>query len=293
MRVTDKMVYQTANDRTMQARVRLEKSVADVSSGRRIRHPADDPAGAAFVSTAKLVQTRLSAIEQGVDRAAGELTVAESAMREMGNVVVRGRELAMQLGTDIYTADDRRASAAEADSLFRNMLGLLNTEMGGRFVFGGFQDDAAPFDPAGNYLGDAGVRQVEIAPGVLENASLRADVAVKGVGGGVDVLQALQGFAEALRNNDTDGIRAALDNFDRGLNQLNQASIAAGSSLTIFESAAQAADLGQLHTKVQIAGVAEVDLVEASGRLALASQALEASIAASAQSFRLSLLDRL
>lgn len=293
MRVTDKMVFQNANDRSMRARERLERSVSDVSTGRRIQHPSDDPAGAAFVSTAKIAETRFSAIEQAVGRASDELTVAENSMREMGNVLVRGRELAVQLSSATYSGADRSASAAEIDGLFRNMLGLLNTEMGGRYVFGGFRDDAPPFDSAGTYLGDTGVRQVEIAPGVLENASLRADVAVKGVGGGVDVLQTLQDFAQALRDDDVPGIQTAIQQLEQGLNQLNQASTTAGGSLTILESAAQASRLGRDQTRVQIAGVAEVDLVEASGRLALANTALEASIAATAQSFRLTLLDRL
>lgn len=293
MRVTDKMVFDTANERSIAARERLQKSVAEVSSGKRLQHPADDPAGAGFVASAKVAQSRFSAIEQTVGRAADELNVAEQAMREMGNVITRARELATQLSNVTYSADDRRASAAEVDGLFRNMVALLNTEMGGRYLFGGFRDDAPPFQADGTYVGDAGVRKVEIAPGVYEPASLRADVAVKGSGGGVDVLVALQDFATALRANDVTGVESGLDAFDRGLRQVSEASTSAGGSLTIFQSAEQAARVGRDNSQAQVAGIAEVDFIEAASRMQLANRALEASIAATAQSFRMSLLNRL
>ena len=43
----------------------------------------------------------------------------------------------------------------------------MNTQEAGRYLFGGNIDRTPPFDAAGTYAGDTGVRQVEVAPGLL------------------------------------------------------------------------------------------------------------------------------
>jgi flagellar hook-associated protein 3 FlgL len=293
MRVTEKMMFQAGQVQTAAARERLEKATAELSSGKRITHAADDPAGSGILITSKISQQRYSTIQQVVGRAADELNIAEGVLGEVSNVMQRGRELAMQLGSSQFNGEDRATSSNEVDGLLKTVIGLLNTEVGGRYIFGGTKDGTPPFDSAGVYSGDAGTRQVEIAPGVLENSSLRADIAIKGTGGGADVLQVLQDFATALRTNNVQGIQDALVGFDRGINQVSGARKDAGASLNILQTAEQVSMLSRDQMKLQIAGVAEVDLIESASNLSLANTALEASLTATAKSFKLSLVDKL
>lgn len=293
MRVTEKMMYQAGQVQTANARERLEKAISEVSSGKRFTHAGDDPAASGILTTSKIAQERYSTIQEVVGRASDELNAAEGVLGEVSNVLQRGRELAMQLGSGQHNGSDRASSASEVDGLFNTLIGLMNTDVGGRYIFGGTQDDAPPFDAAGVYSGDAGVRQVEIAPGVLEASSLRADVAIKGVGGGADITQVLRDFATALRNNDVPAIQAALDGFDKGLTQVSGARTNAGSSLNILQTAEQVSVMSRDQMKIQIAGISESDLAESASRMSLASTALEAALAATAKSFKLSLVDKL
>lgn len=293
MRVTEKMMFQAGQVQTAAARERLEKATAEVSSGKRINHAADDPAGSGILVTSKISQQRYSTIQQVVGRAADELNIAEGVLGEVSNVMQRGRELAMQLGSSQFNGADRATSSNEVDGLLKTVIGLMNTEVGGRYIFGGTEDGTPPFDAAGVYSGDAGVRQVEIAPGVLENSSLRADIAIKGVGGGADVVQVLQNFAAALRTNNIQGIQDALVGFDQGINQVSGARKDAGASLNILQTAEQVSMLSRDQMRIQIAGVAETDLIESASNLSLANTALEAALTATAKSFKLSLVDKL
>lgn len=293
MRVTEKMMFETGRVNTGLARTKLEQAVAEVSSGKRIRHPSDDPAGSALLTRARLTHDRFEAIKDTVGRASDELNIAEGVMGELSNVVQRGREMAMQLSSSQFGPDDRAASAQEVDGLLQTLVGLMNTEVAGRYIFGGFQDGVPPFDATGGYLGDAGVRQVEIAPGVFEPVSLRVDVAVKGAGGGVDIPRVLSDFAAALRNNDIAGIQGALEGFDSSLTQVSAARMDAGASLNILQTAEQVSMFGRDHMKIQLVEISETNLAESATRLALANTALEAAISATAQSFRFTLLDKL
>ena len=156
----------------------------------------------------------MNAINQNASRAGDEVDAADSALQSLSDVLARARELAVQMGNDSYSAADRAGAATEIDGLVQQAVTLMNTNVNGRYIFGGNQDQTAPFDTAGNYNGDTAVRQVEVAPGVLEDSSVRADVAVKGVGGGVDLFATLQSLSTALRTNNGDAIRGSLTDLD-------------------------------------------------------------------------------
>ena len=113
-----------------------------------------------------------------------------------------------------------QGAATEVDGLMQQAVTLMNTNVNGRYIFGGNKDQTAPFDTAGNYSGDTAVRQVEVAPGVLEDSSVRADVAVKGVGGGVDLFATLQSLSTALKTNNGDAIRGSLTDLTTATTQV-------------------------------------------------------------------------
>src|SRR4029077_5196886 len=135
---------------------------------------------------------------------------ADSALQSLTDVLARARELAVQVGNDRYSAAARRGAATQVHGPMQREVALMNTNVDGRYIFGGNKDQTAPFDAAGNYSGDTAVRQVEVAPGVLEDSSVRADVTVRGAGGGVDLFATLQSLSTALRTNTGDAIRGSL-----------------------------------------------------------------------------------
>jgi flagellar hook-associated protein 3 FlgL len=205
----------------------------------------------------------------------------------------RAQVLATQLGNDTYNADDRAAAATEIDGLFKQVVGSLNTRFGDRYVFGGYVDNQPPFTNDGTYRGDTGVRQVEVAPGVYEDASIRADVMAKGVGGGSDILQTLTNLSAALRANDSDAIRASVASLQAGSNQVSAAQSQAGTSVNIFTNtvntcAQQLTD----ETKV-ISQLGDADVMNASTQLSLAQYALNATLTAASQTLNLSLVSLL
>jgi len=293
VRVTDSLVFQSAIRSTGSARERAQRAMEVASSGSRVSHPGDDPAAAGMIEAFGMSTVRLDAVARNAGLAHSELQAADSALDGIGNALSRARELAVSLSSAGHGAAERGYGAAEVGQLLAEVVARANTRFGNRFVFGGNRDGAAPFDAAGNYLGDAGVRQVEIAPGVLQDASVRADVALKGAGGGLDVLAALQALQAALAANDEAGIRATLPALETSIGQLAQARSEAGLGMDAFATATEAAKIAATDEKTRAAHLGEVDLIESSIQLTQTQRALEASLSASAQSFRLTLLDYL
>jgi flagellar hook-associated protein 3 FlgL len=290
MRVTDQATFnQTAAD-IARARDRLQTATLVSSSGVRVTHPGDDPGAAGLLVTVSANQARFDAIQKTAGQASDELASADSALDAVGNALTRAEELTVQMA-NTTNSTGRAGAAGEVQSILNEVVAALNTRVGNRYIFGGNIDNAPPFDATGNYLGDDGVRRVEIAPGVTEAASVRADVAMKGTSGGVDILSTLSALATALTANDQAGIQAALDPLSRGISQVAQARSAVGNAMNAFDTAVTVGQAARDGQKKVASDLSEADVFEAATNLAAAQQALETSLAATAQGFKLSLLN--
>jgi flagellar hook-associated protein 3 FlgL len=293
MRVTTQMIYDAATRNAGQSRERLQDVVGQISSGRKVVHPSDDPAAAALMIRYKGSADRFDAIGQTLGSTQDELDAADTSLQQASSLLTRARQLAMQFGNDSYSATDRVGGANEIDAIVNGLTQALNVQVGNRYIFAGNKDATPAFDATGNYLGDAGVRQVEVAPGVIENASIRADVAFKGAGGGTDVFKVLTDLATAMRNNDGTAIRGSLTGVDAGMKQVGTAMAQVGGMSNLIDTARNAnLELRDRDTELH-ANVADVDVVEAASKMQLANQALEATLSATARSFQLTLVDKL
>jgi flagellar hook-associated protein 3 FlgL len=264
VRVTEAMIYQQTIDRANAALSRVGKAQGEISSGLRVQAPGDDPQAAGLLVRHKFDEAQTTAIQNGAQSAADELNAADSALGSVSTVLARAQVLAS-----------------------------LNTRFGDRYIFGGYVDHQAPFADDGTYQGDTGVRQVEVAPGVYEDASIRADVTVKGVGGGVDILQALTDLSAALRSNDADAIRASITSMQTGNNQVSAAQSQAGTSVNIFTSTVNTCAAQITDEKKVIGELGDADVMDASTRLSLAQYALNATLTAASQTLQFSLVNLL
>lgn len=293
MRVTNRMLSDNAAKYAGAARERFEAASREAATGLRVQHPEDDPAAASLMARTIAQAGRDGAIDKALGAASDELQAADTALDGVGTALSRARELAVQLANATYDANQRAGAAEEVNGLIKDVLGRLNQKVGSRYVFGGFQDAAPPFDAAGAYLGDTGVREVEVAAGITLPASVRADVALKGVGGGTDVLATLQALATALSANNVAGVQASLDGLDAGIAQVARARSEAGSHLNVMDTARAAAQAAKTDGQATLSHLADADVIDAATRLTAAQQALEAALSAAAKTFQPSLLDKL
>ncbi len=293
MRVSDQQIYRLASLRIGNARTESVVAGEQVDTGKRVTHPWDDASAAGLIARNAQDQARQTAVYGAATQASDELGVVDSAMDQVTNALTRAHELAVQLGSDTYNATDRANGAVEVQQLMTTIVGSLNQRFGDRYVFGGMLDGSPPFNAAGAYSGDANVRQVEIAPGLLQDASVRADQAFKGAGGGVDVLTALTTLSTALSTNNATQIRASVQTLSDGIHQVTNYRSRAGALMNVFDVAASTAKTFSQNAQDSRGHLEDADIFEADTRLAAAQRSLEASMSAATQQFKLSLLDKL
>jgi len=290
MRVTNYMLFDNAQIQTAAARDRNFAAQQAVTTGVRVVHPGDDPAAAGIMVSYKMSLDRLTTIDKAVSRADDELQVADSSLQSVSTLLARARELTVQLGSDTYSASERANGAQEIRSISDQIKQVMNSQVAGRYIFGGNVDRTPPFDAAGNYLGDTTTRQIEVSPGLVENSSIRADQVIKGVGGGVDVLGTLASIANALASNDGPTLRGSITNIQTAGDQVAAALTQTGSMLDAFRSAQTVGQAAKDSAQKVLASETEVDIFDAASTLAAAQQGLEATLNVVAKSFQLNLL---
>ena len=293
MRVTDKLIFEGASKRSGKARDDVEAASREASTGVRVQHPWDDPGAASTVVGLRASANRMQAIGDIAERATGELNAADEALSGMDNVLNRAHELAVQFSNDTYSPQERAAAAHELDGLLAQTREFANARFGGRYLFAGFKDNAAPFDATGVYSGDSGVRQAEVAPGQFEAASVPGDQVFKGAGGGIDLFASLQSLKTALAGNDSGAIRASVGTLDSGIDQVVQSRARIGTAVNVFDTARSAALVAVQSDNTAASKRTDADVVASATKLAFAQRALDAALTASAKSFQLTLLDKL
>jgi flagellin len=94
-----------------------QKEVLELSSGKRINQASDDPAGLAM---AKLLEGNIRSLRQA-NRNANEglslVQTAEGGLNEIGNILLRLRELAIQSSSDVIGDEERGLLQAEFSEL--------------------------------------------------------------------------------------------------------------------------------------------------------------------------------
>lgn len=117
MKINYNMPAYVANANLLRNETGLTASIEKLSTGYRINHASDDPAGMAL--SAKM-RTQIRGLEQASRNAADGTSVietAEGALNEVTTMLQRMRELAVQAGNDTNTTEDREAIQKEIEAL--------------------------------------------------------------------------------------------------------------------------------------------------------------------------------
>src|SRR4051812_39799592 len=140
-----------------------QRSLLDVqnqlSTGRRLSAPSDDPGDAAISMQIRKLLEQRSGYEDNLKQAASHLSEVDTTMGDMTDLLRQAQTLASaNVGSDV-SPDQRAAAAAIVSSLYNQMLSLANKQSQGVYLFGG-DSGTAPFisDPSGvRFVGSTSV----------------------------------------------------------------------------------------------------------------------------------------
>jgi flagellin len=107
MTINTNIVSLNAQRNLSKSTAALAKSVEKLSSGLRINHAADDAAGLAISTTLKAQTRSINQAIRNANDAVSMLQTAEGGLAEMGNILLRMRELAEQAANESLGSAER------------------------------------------------------------------------------------------------------------------------------------------------------------------------------------------
>ncbi|MBL0011008.1 MAG: flagellar hook-associated protein FlgL [Nitrosomonas sp.] len=146
MRVSTNTIYETGTNLMLQQQEALVKTQQQLSTGRRILAPSDDPIAAA--QALNITQSASMNKQFSVNRASASssLRLEENVLSEVKNLLDRAQDLAISAGNAARTDADRKVVATELRSQLETLVGLANsTDENGQYLFSGYQASTKPF----------------------------------------------------------------------------------------------------------------------------------------------------
>jgi flagellar hook-associated protein 3 FlgL len=165
MRVTDSMITNRVIFNMQRSITRFYNLQTDMSSGRRINKPSDDPTGALRDLSYRTELSKISQYRNNVSQALNWTSTYDSVLNDMGNFVTTVKEIAVAMSNGTYDENAREASASEVRSIFDQMIQLGNSRLEDRYIFSGFKTKEKPLTVTTNgvvYNGDQGSMEFEV-----------------------------------------------------------------------------------------------------------------------------------
>lgn len=300
VRITQNMLSHQSFTGMQSAMNRVAKAQEQLTTGRLINRPSDDPTGA---TTAMRIRSSLSGQEQFVrnaDDAVGWLNQTDGTLGAMGTQISRARELALQGANDGAMGPQARAALAiEVKQIREGLIASANTQYLDRPIFGGVTAGEKAYDvtdPVAGTVDFVGTSGTGVVRTVAEGTRVRVDVEGPDVLGpnGDSVFDHLQRLSDALEGTSTDpeaDIAAAIAILKADGDRVTDVRSDIGARTVRVENARSVATDATLTLTNALSEVENVDLAKATIDLKLQEVSYQAALGATSRVLQPSLLD--
>jgi flagellar hook-associated protein 3 FlgL len=286
---------------------RLQQTQMQLSTGKKILAPSDDPAAAARIIDLNQSLKQTEQYQSNINTARHRLSMEEGALQGATEILQRIHELGVQGLSDTNSPESRIAAAVEMEALNEQLLNLANTKnANGEYMFSGFRSNTQPFSKdAGNpgayaYAGDTNFRSIQIDasrqitdgdPGVTVFGvpTGAAPAAVPAPGSINNVFEAVNKLAAGLRANAPNA--ASLDDISRSLDKVLLTRASVGARLNALDSQEEINSDAILNTKTVLSATEDLDYAEAISRFSQQQLSLQAAQQTFTQTKKLSLFN--
>ena len=280
------------------ARAAVDTLNTQLSTGKRIQRASDDPSGFNQAKGLARLQDRLAQHHRGLDAATFWTDRTQQELQALGDLFVEAKEAGLRGANGVV---GREELAGQIESLRDEAIARLNAQSDGEYLFAGNATATKPIGADGTIAYPTaadgtldettfdGARRREVAPGVTVTVNVTGALTV----GDAPAPERLQALADALRAGDTDGIAAALDGVDAGVDHFLRLSSQSGTVSETLRTARASIEQQDVLLGERRAGIEEIDLAETLGALQLRQTGLEAALRATAASVQTSLMNYL
>jgi len=275
---------------------RLAATEQQVSSGRRIDAPSDDPAGTSAVITERASLSQLDAYTQTADAATSRLTVIDTTLTDIIDKITAAQSAALSARGSAKTQSERDAAATDLQGIVDALVSDFNAQFHGVYLFSGSATTTSPFVKSGavvsSYQGNSSISAVDIATNRSTGVTVDGGQISQG-GDTSDVFTVLASLTAAVRSGDDAGIGQGIDALGRALDRATFAQTQVGTGLKALDDARAQLSRLRIDTASRISKIEDVNMASAISQMTQADTSYRAALAAFSKIGSLSLMDYL
>lgn len=274
-------------------RERMDTAIRQISSGKRVTRPSDDPSGMSNIMNLKKLTDQGQQYIRNIDQSLTFMHMTDSVLQHLDNLIIEAKSLAMEAASSTVSSDARQAIAEEIDSIKNEILSLSNTKILGKYIFSGTKTLTKPFEDTGGtvvYQGNTDSVQIQMGKETPVSINLTGDQVFQNDD---DIFDVMSDLSNALKSNDSDGIANSLDRLETSLNQVLRYRTVIGKRINLVDNTKQRLEEFNLIAAGEISNLEDADIAEAITNFMKEQIALDASLGAGGRIFTQSLLDYL
>jgi len=304
MKVSTSMFFDRASAQLANVQGNLAKTQEQLSTGKQITKPSDEPDKASLVTRLESEIARQKSYQESIKAIEIRRKAEETALNSTSDVMFRMKELSVQAANDTLGAADRKTIALEMTELRNQILSLANSQdSNGNYLFAGSRVSQMPFSPDAKgvivYKGD----QARMVVGVGDNRRMNQNIPGSdafinvvrddGKGGrvGIGFFQAMGDLIEAVKSSNRVAIQRGISEIDTLQQGLSDATAQVGTDLNVVDSQNNVLDEITLRLKTTMSDIQDLDYTEAITKMNKDQLALEAAQSSFAKISKLSLFN--
>ncbi len=276
----------------------MSKLQEQITTGKKINRPSDDPAGTRKILSLRSDGLRLDQYASNIQTATSALDHNESNLNTIANALQRITELSIQGVSGTAGQETRNINAGEINQLLETILQSANSKRLGSYVFAGTETTTQPFVATRNSAGkiesityNGNREKIEYNIGPNTNAQVNQT--------GAEIFMDADLFGAIIRERDslaTGAIsfaRTELDNLESAAENIRNSIAKTGGIASTLELSGNRIDQTKLSLRETLASTESADIAETILKLSEQQSIFEASLASSSYIFRTSILDYL
>ena len=139
IRISSQQIFSGGINRLQDINSNLIDTQQQLSTGKKVNKPSDDPVAAARILKLDQELQRSETYGRNANLADNRLKQEESTLASAVDIIQRVRELTVQAGNGSLSANDRQSISAELKERLGQLANIANTrDASGEYIFSGF-----------------------------------------------------------------------------------------------------------------------------------------------------------
>jgi len=272
---------------------RLQQTQENLTTGKRLNRPSDDPVGTVQALRFRTEQSQLAQFGANITDGLDRLTAADDALTQTSHMTLVMRTSTLNAMNGTMGASERKALAEQVRELKAGLVQQANSQYAGQPLFGGTTPNDNAFDDDGVFQGNTEqvLRQVSDSPGNAGqiNVGVNGDEAFgNALTNGTGDLDRL---ADAIEAGDDEGMKAGLAAIDSLRESISNVQSTVGTRVNRLQGLEQLNGKQNDAATIALSKVEDTDFLKAAMDLSIQSNAYQAALSASAKIIQPSLMD--